>query len=364
MKHEDSTRELPKEIDYYLGILSKLYQRNNEETKLKIIVNAHISVHEDTDYDNWDGGSHGHTLSLAVPDSMFMEFIDEKDQLQTEIVTDLNKLHNLRNEYIANAIISIQRSDERDWRAESGLLIDSRPLVPASALSRIWGNGFRVFLSHKTEVKKETAELKAKLSLLGISAFVAHEDIHPTQQWQTEIESALSSMHAFVALLTADFHDSLWTDQEVGFAVARGIPIIAVKLGKDPYGFIGKFQALSCSWESAPVEITKLLIRQPAMLDAFIDKVERCRSYEHGNLLSLMFPQVVALNPSQEARIVKAYNDNSELRGSYGFNGKSPSNYGTGLTGFLKRTTQKNYLVTRDNISLYSPSNTKPDIPF
>jgi hypothetical protein len=364
MNQEESNRELPKEIDYYLGILSKLYLRNNEETKLKIIVNAHTSIEVDTDYDNWNGGSDGHTLFLSVSDSMYMEFIDEKDALQREIATDLNKLHNLTNEYIAGVVISIQRSEQRDWRAESGFLTDARPIVPESTLSRIWGDGFRVFLSHKTEVKKETAELKSKLAQMGISAFVAHEDIHPTQQWQIEIESALSSMHAFVALLTTDFHDSLWTDQEVGFAVARGVPIIAVRMGKDPYGFIGKFQALNCSWENGAVEITKLLIKQPAMLDAFTGKIEKCSSYDHGNFLSLMFPHIEALNPSQEAKIVNAYHDNSELRGSYGFNGKSPTYYGTGLAGFLKRTTQKNYAVTRDNISIYSPRNTKPDIPF
>ena len=67
-------------------------------------------------------------------------------------------------------------------------------------------------------------------------------------------------MDAFVALLTEGFHDSLWTDQEVGFALSRGVPILAVRLGKDPYGFIGKFQALSCDWADAPKKIVGLLI--------------------------------------------------------------------------------------------------------
>ena len=63
-----------------------------------------------------------------------------------------------------------------------------------------------------------------------MSCFVAHVDIHPTKEWQDEIESALSSMDGFVALLTDKFHESDWTDQEVGFALARGVPIIAVRL--------------------------------------------------------------------------------------------------------------------------------------
>jgi len=66
-------------------------------------------------------------------------------------------------------------------------------------------------------VKKETAQLKKSLELIGVSAFVAHTDIKPTTHWQEEIENALASMDAFVALLTEKFHESPWTDQEVGY---------------------------------------------------------------------------------------------------------------------------------------------------
>jgi len=101
-----------------------------------------------------------------------------------------------------------------DWRQESGLLAAGQKSVPQEATSRIWGGlgDFRVFLSHKVAVKKETAELKEKLACYGISCFVAHEDIHPTTAWQNEIENALATMDGFIALMTPDFHDSLWTD--------------------------------------------------------------------------------------------------------------------------------------------------------
>ena len=137
--------------------------------------------------------------------------------------------------------------EDQDWRKESGLLFTGRRIFSPEAEKRIWGEeGFRVFLSHKDGFKKETAELKKKLKLFGVTCFVAHEDIKPTKEWQDEIENALSSMDAFVALITEDFHDSVWTDQEVGFALGRGVPIIPVKLGKNPYGFLAKVQALSC----------------------------------------------------------------------------------------------------------------------
>lgn len=106
-------------------------------------------------------------------------------------------------------------------------------------------NKFRLFISHISKDKDKATRLKDCLSSYGISGFVAHEDIHPTLEWQKEIERALHAMDAFVAIHTVGFSKSHWTQQEVGFAVGRGIKIISLKMGEDPTGFISQHQALA-----------------------------------------------------------------------------------------------------------------------
>ena len=98
---------------------------------------------------------------------------------------------------------------------------------------RIWQNS------------EKSGELKKQLHGYGISAFVAHNDIEPTTEWQDEIEKALATCDAMVVLMREGFHASKWTDQEIGYAMGRGRMVIAVRLGQDPYGFIGRFQAIS-----------------------------------------------------------------------------------------------------------------------
>ncbi|MGY2982675.1 hypothetical protein ACVI1K_000022 [Bradyrhizobium sp. USDA 4508] len=44
--------------------------------------------------------------------------------------------------------------------------------------------------------------------------------------------------------MTKGFHESNWTDQEIGFALGRGVMVVAVNLGRNPYGFIGDMHAL------------------------------------------------------------------------------------------------------------------------
>ncbi len=92
-----------------------------------------------------------------------------------------------------------------------------------------------------------------RVRALPSSCFVAHSDIiEPTQEWLIQIEIALSSCDALVALLHPEFHDSGWTDQEIGYAMGRGVQVYAIRFGQDPYEFIGRFQAFSASAKSPP----------------------------------------------------------------------------------------------------------------
>lgn len=122
------------------------------------------------------------------------------------------------------------------------------PNFAASAMSppANWAgtNQFQLFISHISKHKDKATRLKTCLSPYGISAFVAHEDIYPTLEWQQEIERALYCMDAFVAIHTPGFSASFWTQQEIGFAHGRGTKIVSLKMGEDPTGFISKQQAL------------------------------------------------------------------------------------------------------------------------
>jgi hypothetical protein len=131
---------------------------------------------------------------------------------------------------------------------------------------RNWPDGskFRLFISHLADAKDKATRLRDCLAPYHISGFVAHQDIHPTAEWQVEIERALFSMDAFLAIHTKGFSKSFWTQQEIGFAVARGVKIISFKMGEDPTGFISKHQALlrlKRPAEEIAKEVNSLLLR-------------------------------------------------------------------------------------------------------
>ena len=295
------------------------------------------------------------TFQEFILDSTGLDIDDEQIGGRGSKANRLRHFWNTQPDHVVGSLlqhladyIEIESPLKERCRAIAERLLMGRRKISSSDESSIWGeDGYRVFLSHKAEVKKETSELKDKLEIYGISAFVAHADIEPTKEWQQEVENALATMHAFVALMTKDFHDSEWTDQEVGYALARGVPIIAAKMGLDPYGFIGKFQALPCAWDDAPVAIVKLLIKHPMMLDAYLDAVSRCKSFENGNSLSYVLSDLRSLTDRQVESLVESFNDNIQLQGSYGFSGSWPSKFGPGLGSHLSRITGKKYEINK-----------------
>lgn len=109
----------------------------------------------------------------------------------------------------------------------------------------LWRSGYyRLFISHLTKDKVPVSYLKKCLSDFGIDCFVAHEDIEPSKEWLKEIKKALRSADALCAVFSEGFCGSKWCDQEVGIALGRRIPILSIKKGADPHGFLSEYQAI------------------------------------------------------------------------------------------------------------------------
>lgn len=124
--------------------------------------------------------------------------------------------------------------------------IERASIATESLPPRNWKNTtkFRLFISHISKHKKVATRLRDALNPFAVAGFVAHEDIHPTARWQAEIERGLATMDALVAILTPGFRESVWTNQEIGFALGRGAKIISLRMGEDPPGFISAEQAI------------------------------------------------------------------------------------------------------------------------
>lgn len=232
--------EFPKTADEIVATLTDIYRHQSEPDMVELLESA-IAHIEEIEYDNWNGGTYSYALMLDVPVSVFVSVESKLQKIEKSMSSKLAVIcRNVSNHYLSKVTITPLTSKLTG--------VGPRVKPPDAEVKHIWKEGyFRLFLSHVSAHKVAVAEIKSELQLLGISGFVAHEDITPSLEWQNEIELALRSMHSLAALLTPDFHQSNWTDQEIGFALGQGVLVVPVRLGADPYGFIGKVQGLSGS---------------------------------------------------------------------------------------------------------------------
>ncbi|MBR5879098.1 MAG: toll/interleukin-1 receptor domain-containing protein, partial [Akkermansia sp.] len=279
ISHMNSRLQLiiPSRIDNYLQLLAEVYKESNNVTLQSLIINAKPILNECHEYDNWNGGTYGHLLVLEIPLKIFIQVESRLGEIERDILQRLNKFISLGNESICDVNIILSPSTinpNTDWRSESGLLLQQRVEVSPKKQEQLWKKGtYRIFLSHKTEDKVNTAILKRDLSLYGIDCFVAHEDIEPTQEWAKEIEAALFSADACVALMTELYHNSYWTDHEIGCAYGLQIPVIPVRLGCDPYGIIARFQAIRSTWTDLKMDLMKVLSKYDKVKITLIDAI-------------------------------------------------------------------------------------------
>lgn len=101
----------------------------------------------------------------------------------------------------------------------------------------------RVFLSYHHADQKLAGKIRGELETLGVVAFLAHQDINASHEWEDEILRELHRCHAFLPVLTKRFRRSKWTDQETGLAIGHGKVVLPLRVDMNPYGFASRFQA-------------------------------------------------------------------------------------------------------------------------
>ena len=205
----------------------------------------------------------------------------------------------------------------------------------------------RLFISHRDEYKKEANELAKALEDYGISSFVAHDKIKPMTEWQEEILKGLETMEIMLAFVTSDFHKSVWTNQEVGYALGCDIPVLSLKLEQsDPEGFISGQQALRgrLDYPAASVlGIYKLLSEnledngrlQSGVISTFVESPNYAEAKERFDRMSEVIDH---LSGDEVVRILDGFAGNPQLYECYHLIDSSRR-----LCGFLEKTTGEKY---------------------
>jgi hypothetical protein len=275
---------------------------------------------EQPEFDNLDGGTYYYTLTLRVPVEVFARLGDQVRTLEERIAQRIAQLQRAPDRHHVTAV-AIQPSMVDPRRVEEVVVARSESPVP-----QFWAPGqFRLFISHVSSHKQRAEYLRQELSRYHISGFVAHETIEPGKLWQREIEAALRTMQAMAAVITPDFHESKWTDQEIGWALGSGTYVLPIRREADPYGFIGEIQGIQARGKKVHEvadEVFDVLLRETrtrgAMLDALTARFERTDSYREARDNMTLLERAAPLPERLIRRVEVAVRSNDQIADATG----------------------------------------------
>ncbi|MEG3086840.1 toll/interleukin-1 receptor domain-containing protein [Sphingomonas sp. PB4P5] len=349
------SRHLISKLPTYLVRLQLIYQNAGESRLSEIVLHCNYATIEDAAYDNWNGGMYGHDVVLFLPiQTLSLVGLAELQEVCKRLLTDLNTLgEGIENESF-NAL-RLDLNDDNDPKYQRAVPFSKKLPVNPDAVE-FWKPGLaRVFVSHRDAYKKEARELGEALEEYGLSCFIAHDTIAPLAEWRGEIMKGLETMEAMIVFMTDDFQDSLWCQQEVGYALGRSAPIVPLKLGsKDPPGFISHVQAMRGNIDDPLAAakglfplIGKALGRQERLNEVLITAFCDSPSYsDTKERFDRMKASVKSLTDAQLQQIVAAFAENGQLSGAGYLTGKYER-----LRCFLEAVTHRKFTVAHRIIS-------------
>lgn len=307
----------PIPIQTIVKTVDELLRHQGEEQIADLLSQAEGSI-DWTTSDNWNGGIDYYTMNLHVPVLAYATIEPRREEIE-EIIK--HKVQVVSQKYEQSVISTIKIIPDLLLHG-----VPSKNLLPPSIIQRVWGErGLRLFLTHRAEDKVFAANLKEELGIFGVSTFVAHEDIEPNQEWQSEIERALSSMQALATILTPGFDKSIWCQQEIGSALGCGIPIFPIRLGADPPGFISKIQALSGNKEDVPELVNNLIdlfIKNSRLSlhikESLIKGLEIAPNFNISMMLCARIVTITDFDKNQLERLERSIAYNDQVAKAYG----------------------------------------------
>jgi len=261
------------------------------------------------------------TLELYSPIDKHEELVKLSDDEQQQIISAFHVIYPVKDEEIEINYIEFFVDPEAPVPGSNEDIY-----VPKEIDETYWHQGyFRLFISHSASIKKKVKKFQDYLLPYGISAFVAHEDIEPTKEWLNTIESALFTCDALLAMIDDNFKVSNWCDQEAGIAFGLGKFIVPVRLGIDPYGFIGKFQGIQGKGKlpkEMAVEISSLLISaektKKKLAEGIIEMFVSSRNYQAARDGVAKLEQIGYINEALMKKLEKGLTENSQIRDAIG----------------------------------------------
>ena len=213
-------RTIPDDIEGILRTVAQVYAMQGNRREVAILARSKAEV-EQTDYDNWNGGTYGYRLILRIPAAHYAQIESEREKIEKDILERMEPLlQGFSNASINSVLITLEIENDANWRKNANRWLEK--VGTGSIKTRVNSSKFDVFISHATEDKETLVRpLALALAQHGFKVWYDEFELKLGDSLSKSIDHGLVSSAYGIVVLSKAFFSKNWPQYELEGLIAR-----------------------------------------------------------------------------------------------------------------------------------------------
>jgi hypothetical protein len=211
---------IPEDIEGILRTLAQIYAMQGSRREVAILAKSKPEV-EQTDYDNWNGGTYGYCLVLRLPAAQYAQIESDREKIEQDILKRMNPLiRGYQNESINSVLVTLEIENDANWRKNAARWLEKVDAGSLRAGAR--GASFDVFISHASEDKESLVRpLALALAQHGFKVWYDEFELKLGDSLSKSIDHGLANSLYGIVVLSRAFFSKNWPQYELEGLNAR-----------------------------------------------------------------------------------------------------------------------------------------------
>ena len=212
--------KISSDIEGILRTLAQIYAMQGARREVAVLAKSKAEV-EQTDYDNWNGGTYGNCLTLRLPSAHYAQIEADRDAIEQDLMKRMEPLlRGYQNESINSVIITLEIENDANWRKNAARWLEKAEVNSIRTGSR--KAKFDVFVSHASEDKEALVRpLAAALAQHGFKVWYDEFELKVGDSLSKSIDHGLANSSYGIVVLSLAFFSKNWPQYELEGLTAR-----------------------------------------------------------------------------------------------------------------------------------------------
>lgn len=211
---------IPSDIEGILRTLAQIYAMQGARREVAILAKSKAEV-EQTDYDNWNGGTYGFSLTLRLQATHYAQIESERDTIEQDIMRRMEPLlRGYQNESISSVVITLEIENDANWRKNAARWLEKAEANSIRTSAR--RVAFDVFVSHASEDKESLVRpLATALAQHGFKVWYDEFELKVGDSLSKSIDHGLANSSYGIVVLSRAFFAKNWPQYELEGLTSR-----------------------------------------------------------------------------------------------------------------------------------------------